>query len=88
MYVFFHLVCKRKTLTCVFPHLLLNGIALLFVTQFKYLEHIISNKFTDDDHIKRERRNTFMIANIPLRRYSECSLSIKLIVLKVTACAF
>ena len=35
-----------------------------------------SNKFTDDDDMKREMRNMFMRSNILSRRYSKCSLSV------------
>jgi len=52
---------------------------LRFVGEFKYLGHIIKNKFTDDDDdMKHEMRNMFM----RLRRYSKCSLSDKLTTFK------
>jgi len=59
--VVFHPVYKRKVLSdmCL-PHFLLNGMHLRFVTKFKYLGHIINNKFTDDDDMKREMRNMFI----------------------------
>jgi len=70
------------------PHFLLNGMPLCFVSEFKYLGHIINNKFTDDDDMKREMRNMFMRSNILLRRYSKCSLSVKLTVFKAYCMCF
>ena len=79
---------ERKALTCVFLHFLLNGMPLLFVTEFKYLGHIINNKFTDGDDMKREMRNMFMRSNILLRRDSKCSLSVKLTVFNAYCMCF
>ena len=43
-----------------FPCFTINGANLQFVSQFKYLGHMINNDFSDDDDIKREIRNLFM----------------------------
>ena len=40
----FRPVCKRKDSSCAFPHFQLNGTALCFVDEFKYMGHIINNK--------------------------------------------
>jgi hypothetical protein len=61
-----------------FPCFTLDGVALHFVSQFKYLGHMINNDFSDDDDIKREIRNLFTRTNILIRRYSKCSLAVKL----------
>jgi len=42
---------------------MLNGIALQFVTGFRYLGHLVDNKLSDDD-INRELRNLFVRTNI------------------------
>jgi len=63
-----------------FPQFQLNGMALRFVSEFKYLGHIINNNLSDDDDIRREMRSMFMRSNILLRRHSKCSLSVKLTV--------
>ena len=65
-----------------FPCFTLNGVALHFVTEFKYLGHMIHNAFSDDNDIKREIRNLFMRTNILIRRYNKCSISVKLTLFK------
>ena len=65
-----------------FPCLTINGANLHYVSQFKYLGHMINNDFSDDDDIKREIRNLFMRSNILARRYSKCSVSVKLMLFK------
>jgi len=62
----------------VFPQLTINNVALKFVSEFKYLGHIINNSFSDDDDIKREIRNLFMRSNVLIRRFNKCSTSVKL----------
>jgi len=38
-----------------------------------------NHDFSDDDDIKREIRNVFMRCNILIRRYSRCSIAVKLL---------
>ena len=45
---------------------------------FKYLGHILNNKLTDDDDIKREIRCMFVRTNILLRRFGKCSVAVKM----------
>ena len=71
-----------------FPNFTLNGVALQCVKQFKYLGHIINNDFCDDDDIKREIRNLFMRTNILIRRYSKCSIGVKLTLFKAYCMCF
>ena len=61
--------CESKSIAAEFPAFLLNGNALQFVKEFRYLGHMINNNFSDDDDIKREIRNIFMRTNILIRRY-------------------
>lgn len=65
-----------------FPCFTLNGVALQFVKEFKYLGHIINNEFSDDGDIKREIRSLFMRSNILTRRYGKCSVAVKLTLFK------
>ena len=51
---------RDRMITDCFPSFTLNGCALAFVTQFKYLGHIINNTLNDDDDIKWEIKNLFM----------------------------
>ena len=47
----------------VFPSFVINQHTVKFVQKFKYLCHIISNNFTDDEDIDREIRNMFVRCN-------------------------
>ena len=70
--------CKRMIVDLSFPCFTLDGVALNIVSEFKYLGHMINNEFSDNDDIKREVRNLFMRTNVLIRRYSKCSLAVKL----------
>ena len=74
--------CKSKCMASDFPAFLLNGNALQFVNEFRYLGHVINNNFSDDDDIKREIRNLFMRTNILIRRYGKCSVNVKLVLFR------
>ena len=52
--------------------------SLHYVTEFKYLGHIITNNSLDDADIKREMRLLFARSNMLLRRYGKCSVNVKL----------
>jgi exonuclease III len=71
---------KRRNMAVefVFPQFTINNVALEFVSEFKYLGHMICNSFSDDVDIKREIRNLFMRSNVLIRRFSKCSTSVKL----------
>ena len=43
---------------------------------------MINHDFSDDDDIKREIRNMFMRSNVLIRRYSHCSIAVKLLLFK------
>ena len=59
----FNPICKRKIVSCVFPSLTLNGVCLNYVSEFKYLGHVINNKLSDDEDVKREIRSLFVGTN-------------------------
>ena len=65
-----------------FPNFTLNGITLQFVSEFRYLGHIVNNEFSDDNDIKREIRLLFMRTNILIRRFNKCSVDVKLALFK------
>ena len=55
--------------------------------KFKYLGHIISNNFTDDEDIDREIRNMFVRCNTLARKFVQCSLQVKIQLFK-TFCLY
>jgi len=64
-------------------NLLFNNQPSQFVSQFRYLSHIINNEFKDnDDEIKQEIRNLFMRTNVLRRRFATCSAPVKLMLFK------
>ena len=71
--------CNRRKVVCNnFPAFKLAGYTLLFVDHFKYLGHIINNCLHDDSDIKREIKSLFVRANLLCRRFSRCSLPVRL----------
>jgi len=57
----------------VFPQFTLNSCKLNYVSQFRYLGHILNNCLTDDDDIYREIKNLFVRTNVLIRRFYRCS---------------
>jgi len=51
---------------------------LQFVVEFKYLGHIILHNMSDNADIDREIRNMFFRANILVRKFSKCSVTVKI----------
>ena len=69
---------KRKIVATSFPPLVLNNEALKYVTEFKYLGHIICNNLSDEKDISREIRNLFVRTNMLSRRFGSCSFDVKI----------
>ena len=55
---------NRKSVASAFPRLVLNGIDLQYVSEFKYVGYIISNDKTDDTDVLREVHLLFTRANV------------------------
>ena len=53
-YMIFNPHVKTKIISDSFPQFHLAGCNLSFVPNFKYIGHIIDNKFQDDDDVYRE----------------------------------
>ena len=68
-------ISKRVALT--FPPFLLGSESLQFVSQFRYLGHIINDRLTDDDDIMREVKNLFIRTNMLISRFKKCSTRVK-----------
>jgi len=66
------IVCKH------FPNFSLGGQPLQFVTEFRYLGHIISNTLADDSDICREIRNMYTRTNMLISRFNKCSTVVKI----------
>lgn len=81
-------VVKKFIVAEEFPPFYIGDKKLEFVNEFRYLGHIINNKFSDDDDIKREIRNLFMRTNILLRRYNKCSIGVKLMIFRAYCVCF
>lgn len=60
------------------PPVRIDGTPLEWVTQFKYLGHIITADLKDDADIGRERRALSIRANMIARRFSRCSQAVKI----------
>jgi len=74
----------------VFPSFVINQHTIKFVPKFKYLGHIISNNFTDDEDIDREIRNMFVRCkcNTLARKFVQCSLRVKMQLFKTFCLCF
>ena len=78
----FNPVDRSKCIARTFPLLTLGGTSLQYVDEFKYLGHLIVNDLTDDRDISREIRNMFVRTNILIRRFSRCSIDVKVALFK------
>ncbi|XP_039753360.1 uncharacterized protein LOC120628805 [Pararge aegeria] len=64
------------------PPILVNGVVLERVYQFKYLGHILTPGLKDDADIERERRALSVRANMLARRFARCTNAIKITLFK------
>ena len=74
---------KDKWIADNFPDFTFDGCKLEYVSQFRYLGHIIKDNLNDDD-IRREIKNLFVHrpTNMLISRFSKCSTNVKLILFK------
>jgi len=80
--------CREKIVNCSFPCFTLYGQKIQFVTQFRYLGHILNVNNTDDDDIQREIRNLFIRTNMLLLRFSKCSPRVKCVLFRTYCLCF
>ena len=59
------------------PSIFLSGSRLQYVDSFRYLGHIITNDFKDDEDIKREIKSLNIRGNILVRKFGFLPLNIK-----------
>ena len=65
-----------------FPRFTVYSCKLKFVSQFRYLGHIINDNLKDDDDIKREIKKLFVYTNTLVNRFQLCSQNVKLILFR------
>ena len=70
------------------PPVNLNGSILEYVDSLKYLGVILSSNFNDNADISRQLRSLYTTSNILRRKFSCCSLSVKLHLLESYCCNF
>ena len=68
---------KSKVVCNNFPCFSVGGKPLQFVTEFKYLGHVITCTLSDDKDLHREMRNMYTRTNTLLRRFGKCSKKVK-----------
>jgi hypothetical protein len=73
---------RNKVVSKNFPPFVIGNVQLQYVTEFRYLGHMISNDLTDDKDILREVRNMFYRTNLLVRRFSRCSADVKIVLFK------
>ena len=64
------------------PCFTLDNCKLKFVSQLRYLGHIMNNNLKDDDDIKREIKKLLVNANSLVNRFQRCSHNVKLVLFK------
>ena len=69
---------RSKIVPHCFPSLVLSSKPLKFVNEFRYLGHIISNTLREDRDIQRKMSSVFIRVNMLIRRFSMCSVMVKL----------
>jgi len=80
---------RDRIIAAAFPLLKINENDIQYVSEFRYLGHIINNRLTDDDDINREIRNMFTRTNVLLRRFSiKSSVSVKITLFKSYCMSF
>ncbi|KAI8427626.1 hypothetical protein MSG28_002111 [Choristoneura fumiferana] len=70
------------------PSVVLSGVPLRVVQEFKYLGHIIADDLKDDHDIERERRALAVRSNVLTRRFSRCSNDVKITLFKAYCTSF
>ena len=73
---------RDKHIVDDFPCFSMNSCKLRFVSQFRYLGHMLSNNLNDDDDIRREIKNLFVCTNMLMNRFYQCSVNVKLTLFK------
>ena len=73
---------KTRYITDDFPSFTLNGCVLNFVSEFRYLGHVLHDNLNDDDDIYREMKCLFVRTNMLISRFRHCSKNVKLVLFR------
>ena len=73
---------RNMIISTNFPLFHIEGVAIQYVSKFKYLGHIIVSDNSDNDDIQREICNMFIRTNILIRRFHSCSHNVKVLLFK------
>ncbi|XP_026319562.1 uncharacterized protein LOC113230047 [Hyposmocoma kahamanoa] len=82
VYMVFKAGNKCPTKVGLVPPVLLNGVTLKRVFQFKYLGHLVTEDLRDDADMERERRALSVRANMLVRRFARCTDTVKITLFK------
>ena len=69
---------KSRRVTLSFPPFMLNGIAIAIVNSCKYLGHWLSAEEDDNTDIANQTRLLYARTNFLIRRFSRCSVEVKI----------
>jgi len=74
---------RQSSIICAqFPPLRIGANCVQYVSDFRYLGHVIMDNLSDDGDIHREIRCMFTRCNMLSRRFYNCSMSVKLVLFK------
>ena len=80
------MIFKPRRKDCIvsqaFPPFALNNDGLCYVSEFRYLGHIINDRLQDDYDIWREIRSLFARTNLLINKFGKCSYMVKKLLLK------
>ena len=76
------IVRSKEDRQLTFPDFFLSGSGLDVCSEIKYLGHIISNDLSDDKDIYRQRRKLYAQGNMLCRKFSMCSVPVKISLFK------
>jgi len=79
---------QRSIIRAHFPPLRIGASSVQYVSNFKYLGHIIMDNLSDDGEIRREIRCMFTRCNMLRSRFYNCSMSVKLVLFKSFSLCF
>ena len=71
---------RKYKLSC--PSVYIDTTEISYVDTAKYLGVIISHDLSDDTDMKRQLRSLYAKANTPIRKFTKCSLEVKLTLFK------